>query len=268
MNVPTGVVGQGEERRGAPERRTGRSASALPAQGLYRFARRMRPLGEIGRTLAAVLTASAVALALPAGVGIEVYVAAYWNVWAVTYLALTWVLILRSSPRQTRQWARIQRRALRGGVLLRTAMMLFFMVGRTGSLLFIVLVSQMGLVAAVVLLPQVRDAGSPGGLLLIALNALGVVAAWAVLNTAYALYYAYMYYGDEGRPGSLAFPGYKEPGKLDFAYFSFTVGTSFAASDVKVTSRRSRGVVLGHTILSFAYNTVLIAVVINVITDL
>jgi uncharacterized membrane protein len=35
-----------------------------------------------------------------------------------------------------------------------------------------------------------------------------------------------------------------------------------------VTSRRSRRVVLGHTILSFAYNTVLIAVVINVITDL
>ena len=267
MNVPTGIIGQEEERREAPERRTGRPASALPAHGLYRFARRMRPLGEIGRTLAAVLTASAVALALPAGAGIEVYVAAYWNVWAVTYLALTWVLILRSSPRQTRQWARIQRRAPRG-VLLRIAMMLFFMVGRTGSLLFIVLVSQMGLVAAVVLLPQVRDAGSPGGLLLIALNALGVVAAWAVLNTAYALYYAYMYYGDEGRPGGLAFPGYKEPGKLDFAYFSFTVGTSFAASDVKVTSRTVRRVVLGHTILSFAYNTVLIAVVINVITDL
>jgi hypothetical protein len=40
------------------------------------------------------------------------------------------------------------------------------------------------------------------------------------------------------------------------------------ASDVKVTSRAGRRVVLGHAILSFAYNTVLIAVVINVITDL
>jgi uncharacterized membrane protein len=96
-----------------------------------------------------------------------------------------------------------------------------------------------------------------------------VVAAWAVLNTAYALYYAHMYYGDEEQhPGGLEFPGDKEPGQLDFAYFSFTVGTSFAASDVKVTSRASRRVVLGHTILSFLYNTVLIAVVINVITDL
>jgi hypothetical protein len=74
--------------------------------------------------------------------------------------------------------------------------------------------------------------------------------------------------GEEERPGGLKFPGDKEPGQLDFAYFSFTVGTSFAASDVKVTSRASRRVVLGHTILSFVYNTVLIAVVINVITDL
>jgi uncharacterized membrane protein len=266
MNVPTRITVE-EERREAPNGRTERPGRALPAQGLSRFGRRVSPLGEIGRTLAAVLTATASALAMPAGTGIEVYVAVYWDVWALTYLALTWILILRSSPRQTRQWARVQRRATRGG-LVSIGMMLFFMVGRTGSLLFIVLVSQMGLVAVVVLLPQVRGAGSMGDVLLVTMNALGVLAAWAVLNTAYALYYAYMYYKDEERSGGLEFPGDKEPGKLDFAYFSFTVGTSFAASDVKVTSRRSRGVVLGHTILSFIYNTVLIAVVINVITAL
>jgi uncharacterized membrane protein len=225
----------------------------------------MSPLGETGRTLTALLTAAAGALALPAGTGAEVYVVVYWDVWALTYLALTWFLIFRSSPRQTQQWARVQQRA-KGGRLLSMAMALF-LVGRTGSLLFIAIVSQMGLVAAVVLLPQVRD-GNLTSVPLIALNALGVVAAWAVLNTAYALYYAYMYYGDEERPGGLEFPGDKEPGKLDFAYLAFTIGTSFAASNVKVTSRSSRRVVLGHAILSFAYNTVLIAVVINVITAL
>ena len=76
-----------------------------------------------------------------------------------------------------------------------------------------------------------------------------------------------MFYGQEN-PGDLVFPDDKEPGLLDFAYFSFTIGTSFATSDVKVISRTSRRVVLGHAVLSFAYNTVLIAVVINVITDL
>jgi uncharacterized membrane protein len=93
-----------------------------------------------------------------------------------------------------------------------------------------------------------RDSGAD---LQIALNAMGVFAAWAVLNTA-----------------GLEFPGGKEPGMLDFAYFSFAVGTSFATSDVKVIGMISHRVVPGHTILSFAYSTVLIAVVVNVITDL
>jgi uncharacterized membrane protein len=226
----------------------------------------MSPLGEIGRTLTAVLTASASAFLLPAGTGVEVYVAVYWNVWAVTYLVLTWFLIFRSSPRQTRRWARVQRET-KGGWLPGLAMALF-QVGRTGGLLFIALVSQVGLASAVVLLPQVRD-GSLASAPLIILNALAVVAAWAVLNTAYALYYAYAYYdGDEERPGGLQFPGGKEPGMIDFAYFSFAIGTSFATSDVRVISRNGRRAVLGHTLLSFAYNTVLIAVVISAITDL
>ncbi len=254
------------ERREAPKRSPERPGRAGRAQRLSRFARRLSPLGEVGRTLTAVLTATASMFALPAGTGVEVYWPVYWDVWAFTYLTLTWFLILRSSPRQTRRWARAQREA-KGGWLLSMAMALF-QVGRTGGLHFIVIVSQVGLVSAVVLLlPQVRD-GSLASVSLIALNALGVVAAWAVLNTAYTLYYARMYYRDEEKPGGLEFPGDEDSGMLDFAYFSFTVGTSFAASDVKVTSRTGRGAVLGHTILSFAYNTVLIAVVINVITDL
>jgi uncharacterized membrane protein len=260
-----------EERREVPNRRTAnrrteRSGSTLLARRLSRFARRLNPLGEVGRTLTAGLAASASVFMLPAGTGVGVYLAVPWNAWALTYLALTWFLILRFSPRQTRQWARAQRRA-KGGWLPSMAMALF-LVGRTGGLLFIVIVSQMGLGAAVgLLLPQVRD-GSLASVSLIALSALGVVAAWAVLNTAYALYYAYMFYGDEENPSGLEFPDDNEPGMLDFAYFAFTVGTSFAASDVKVTSMTKRRVVLGHTILSFAYNTVLIAVVVNVISDL
>ncbi len=254
-----------EETREEPESRVERDGRVHSTQRLSRFTRGMSPLGEIERTLAAVLAAVAGMAALPAGTNVGVYLAVYWDVWAVVYLALTWVLILSSSPKQTRRWARVQRTA-KVGWLLRAAMSLV-LVGRAGSLLFIAIVSQMGLGAAVVLLP-LADVGGLAGAPLIALNALGVAAAWAVLNTAYALYYAHMYYKDEENPGALVFPGGKEPGMLDFAYFSFTVGASFAASDVQVASRAGRGAVLGHTILSFAYNTVLIAVVINVIVDL
>ena len=78
----------------------------------------------------------------------------------------------------------------------------------------------------------------------------------------------YLYYGDEETSGGLEFSSDREPGMLDFAYFAFAIGTSFVTSDVQVTSRAARGVVLVHTVLSFAYNTVLIAVVVNVVSDL
>jgi uncharacterized membrane protein len=265
MNVAARVVMKDGRREGS-RRRAERAGRAFTARRLSRFVRRLGPLGEVGRTLTASLVATAGVLMLPARTGIEIYWALPWNVWALTYLTLTWFVILRSSPRQTRQWARVQREA-KGGWLPSMAMALF-QVGRTGGLHFIVIVSQVGLGAAVVLvLPQVRD-GSLASASLIALSALGVVAAWAVLNTAYTLYYTYLYYGDEETSGGLEFPGDREPGMLDFAYFAFAIGTSFVTSDVQVTSSAARGAVLVHTVFSFAYNTVLIAVVVNVISDL
>ena len=112
MKVPTRITV--EERREVPNRRTERSGRPSPARRLSRFARRLNPLGEVGRTLTAGLAASASVFMLPAGTGVGVYLAVPWNAWALTYLALTWFLIFRSSPRQTQQWARVQQRA-KGG---------------------------------------------------------------------------------------------------------------------------------------------------------
>ena len=92
-----------------PNRRTGRHEGGLPGQRLPRFARGIDPLGEIERTVTVVLAAVAGVLMLPVGTNIGVYFAVYWDVWAVVYLALTWVLILYSSPKQTRRWTCVQR---------------------------------------------------------------------------------------------------------------------------------------------------------------
>ena len=64
----------------------------------------------------------------------------------------------------------------------------------------------------------------------------------------------------------LAFPGEQSPKQRDFAYFAFTVGTSFAVSDVNVTDDAMRQAVLGHQILSFFYNTCILATVITMAT--
>jgi hypothetical protein len=107
--------------RAAPNRRTGRHEGGLPGRRLPRFARGTDPLGEIERTLTVVLAAVAGVLMLPAGTNIGVYFAVYWDVWAVVYLALTCVLILSSSPKQTRRWACVQRGAKGGSPIGRGA---------------------------------------------------------------------------------------------------------------------------------------------------
>ena len=58
------------------------------------------------------------------------------------------------------------------------------------------------------------------------------------------------------------------PDYMDFAYFSFVIGMTFQVSDVRIISRRIRRLALLHGLLSFLFNTVIVALVINVILDL
>ena len=139
------------------------------------------------------------------------------------------------------------------------------LVSRTSSLFFIVFVSLVSIVLAISLAPDVRDLETTRGASLALMAALGVISAWGVLHTSYALHYAYLYYRSEGSAGGLAFPGEENPDQLDFAYFAFTIGTSFAVSDVDVTDSLMRRAVLGHQILSFFYNTSILVLVINLI---
>jgi uncharacterized membrane protein len=223
---------------------------------------RLGLLREFGRGLTATAVASIVVFALPSGTSYEVSLSAFWDVWAGCYLGLTWLFMSRSTAERTRRWA-LDEVAQPGPWWLRVTRAVF-LVGRT-SAPFFVLVSLVGLASAVNLLPGIRDLESAGGTTVVALNALGVVAAWAMLHTTYALHYAYLYYRSESSPGGLDFPGKDRPEQSDFAYFSFTIGTSFAVSDVSVTDSKVRRVVLGHIILSFAYNTTILASVINLV---
>jgi uncharacterized membrane protein len=195
----------------------------------------------------------------------------FWVVWAITYLGLTWFLISRSSAQQTRRWALDQRTPPRPHISILRSVILrilraVFLVSRTSSLFFIVFVSLVSLVLAISLAPDVRDLETTRGIALASMAALGVVSAWGVLNTSYALHYAYLYYRSEESPGGLAFPGEQSPTQRDFAYFAFTIGTSVAVSDVDVTEDAMRRAVLGHQILLFYYNTSILATAISIAT--
>ena len=95
-----------------------------------------------------------------------------------------------------------------------------------------------------------------------------VVVSWVSVHVGYAVHYASCYYGEGGGGPGLEFPGTPEPRLLDFAYLAFTIGTTAATTDVVVGSTTMRRRVLGHTLLSFVYNTVVLALVLAVVAGL
>ncbi|HSP46327.1 MAG TPA: DUF1345 domain-containing protein [Chthoniobacterales bacterium] len=102
-----------------------------------------------------------------------------------------------------------------------------------------------------------------------------VICSWMLVHTVFGLRYAHTYYGDPDGPagpknhaGGLDFPGDREPDYMDFAYFSFVIGMTFQVSDVVITSRDLRKLVLVHAMLSFGFNTVILALTINTVSAL
>ncbi len=140
--------------------------------------------------------------------------------------------------------------------------------------LAIVLVSVVaGLGSAIVILGQGPHVSTtPEKLLIYGLGLLAVIAGWFVIHTIFTFRYAHLYYFDDDDDNEadrgLIFPGSKDPNDFDFAYFSFVIGMTFQVSDVQITDPGVRRVVLFHGLISFAYNSTIVALVINIISGL
>jgi uncharacterized membrane protein len=120
-----------------------------------------------------------------------------------------------------------------------------------------------------VVLALIESSQEPGSAVSAALAILAVLAAmlsWALVNTVYALKYARLYYLDEH--GGIDFHQENPPAYSDFAYLAFTVGMSFAVSDTEPTSTAVRRKALPHALLSYFFGTVILAVAINLVTNL
>ncbi|RYY61771.1 MAG: DUF1345 domain-containing protein [Chitinophagaceae bacterium] len=99
-----------------------------------------------------------------------------------------------------------------------------------------------------------------------------VLFSWLLLHTIFSIRYAHLYHGHRlkengGQPGGLSFPTKEQLDYLDFAYFSFVIGMTFQVSDVEVNSSTIRRFVLLHSLISFVFNTVIVALTINTIID-
>jgi uncharacterized membrane protein len=101
-----------------------------------------------------------------------------------------------------------------------------------------------------------------------------VIVSWTLVHTVYSLRYAHAFYGDSDElgvnrhAGGLIFPGNRPPDYFDFAYYSFVIGMTCQVSDVQITSRQMRRITLFQGILSFGFNTLILALLINIISGL
>ena len=94
-----------------------------------------------------------------------------------------------------------------------------------------------------------------------------LLLAWLFSNMTYALHYAHLYYRrDRGKDAAgIAFPSDNNPDYWDFIYFAFTLGMTFQTSDVDITSRHVRRVVIFHCFAAFVFNIGVLAFTINVL---
>jgi len=111
------------------------------------------------------------------------------------------------------------------------------------------------------------------------LTLISVPLGWMTIHMMAAFHYAHLYWRPNdttkksGKPekkqrGGLSFPGDDEPDIYDFLYFSYVIGMTAQTSDVEIEDWEIRRLNLVHSIISFFFNTVLVAAAVNVAVSL
>ena len=166
-----------------------------------------------------------------------------WDVFVALYLALVYIMVLRSGVAHIR----------RNAVLQDDGRFLILLVTALGAFASI---------AAIVFELGASNRSGPG----LALATITIALSWAAVHTGFSLHYAHEYYRG-AKPGGLQFPsGDKddEPDYWDFVYFSFVIGMTAQVSDVGITDRIIRRTATVHGIISFVFNTALVALMVNI----
>jgi len=141
------------------------------------------------------------------------------------------------------------------------------------QLFFIVIIATLFGLAGILQLLLTKQGSGHEKAIILPIAILGMLFSWLLVHSIFTVRYAHLYYGNdpeqpETHVGGLKFPSESKPDFLDFAYFSFVLGMTFQVSDVEVTSKKMRRIALFHGLLSFGYNTVIVALTINIIAGL
>ena len=181
-----------------------------------------------------------------------------WNLAIIAYLVLVGFMMARSTRDSMR----------------RRASMLDE--GRHTVLILAVVAALSSLVTIVLELFNLKNASQSVVALHIGLSVATIVTTWSFVHVIFTEHYAHNFYLLHGpidedaddietrKKKGLHFPGQPWPDYLDFLYFSFTIGVANQTADTEVVSRGMRALVLIHSVISYFFNTIILALTINI----
>ena len=178
-------------------------------------------------------------------------VLAGWNIGVWLYLLLVLWLTCQATPEKVRTVARVEDE-------------------NAGLVLFTVCIAAIASLAAVTLqLASSRGLQGTDQALHYLYTGLTIAGSWLLIGCIFSLHYARLFYTSEGDDPALRFAdGERNPDYWDFHYFSFTISVAVQTSDVGVSGRGMRKVVLAHSLVGFVFNTAILGFTINIAAGL
>jgi uncharacterized membrane protein len=213
---------------------------------LRRFRRMPRPVRFVyarPRTFLAMALGIIAFFLLPGSLRPVTRVLMGWDVFVGTYAVLVYIMMSQCDLATIRRTAALQ---------------------DDGRFLIPLLTALGAFASLAAIVSELGDARHKPGELLFA--TLTVALSWMAVHTAFALHYAHDYYRGK-KPGGLQFPSGdrdEHADYWDFVYFSFVIGMTAQVSDVGITDKSIRRTVTAHGIVSFVFNTALLALMVNI----
>jgi uncharacterized membrane protein len=215
-------------------------------QLIRRFRKMPRPVRVVyarPRTFISIAIGIVAFFVLPGSLRLVTRLLISWDIFVALYLVLVYSLVFSSGLAHIR----------RNAILQDDGRFLILLVTALGAFASI---------AAIVLgLDETHRSGPE-----LALATVTIALSWAAVHTTFALHYAHEFYRG-AKPGGLDFPKGpedEEPDYWDFVYFSFVIGMTAQVSDVGVTDKIIRRTATVHGIISFVFNTALVALMVNI----
>jgi uncharacterized membrane protein len=213
---------------------------------LARFRKMSKPVRVVyarPRTFISILIGLVAFALLPGSLRLVTRMLVGWDIFIAIYLALVYIMMARCGL------AHIKRNA----VLQDDGRFLILLVTAFGAFASI---------AAIVFELGSTKHSAPE----LTLATVTIALSWAAVHTTFALHYAHDYYRG-AKPGGLQFPSGDEHDHADywdFVYFSFVIGMTAQVSDVGITDKTIRRTATVHGIISFVFNTALVALMVNI----